>query len=263
VNFHGSKARAFSVVELLVAGGVIAVLAVTLTAAGWSVYKRSSLAVSANNIRQLAAGGAACLADNNHVFWKYRATDTNQPGAVIWWFGVEPEPRPEGQRILRPEGGPLGAYVPAGLRPDPSFRFSGKPFKPKFTNGYIGVGYNVLLGGGWLGEKAPLRYWDLPKPGEIVVFATSAQINTIQAPATPKNPMIEEFYGFDAGEAPWNNPASIHFRHGGYAMVGFADGSSGFLPMEKSTLDTRAPQAAVGRFAPKGDFKYLLPATNN
>jgi prepilin-type processing-associated H-X9-DG protein len=52
---------------------------------------------------------------------------------------------------------------------------------------------------------------------------------------------------------------SVHFRHGGSAMVGFADGSAGFLPMEKSTLDSRAPQAAIGRFAPKGSTKYLLP----
>jgi prepilin-type processing-associated H-X9-DG protein len=259
VNANISRSRAFSVIELIVAGGVIAVLAVMLAGAGWSVYKNSSLAISANNIRQLAAGGAAYLADNNHTFWRYRTNDPNQPGAVVWWFGVEPEPRPEGQRILRSEGGPLGSYVPAGLRPDPSFRFSGKPYKPKFQSGYIGIGYNVLLGGGWLNEKTNKRYWELPRPGEIVVFATAAQVNTLQAPATAKNPMIEEFYGFDEGGAPWNNPATIHFRHGGFAMVGFADGSSGFLPMDKSTLDTRAPKAAIGRFAPKGSTKYLLP----
>lgn len=256
-----SKVRAFSLIELIVTVSVIAVLAVTLAGAGWTVYKNSSLAISANNIRQLAAGGAAYLADNNHTFWKYQTADSNQPGAVVWWFGVEPEPRPEGQRILRPDEGPLGPYVPAGLRPDPSFRLAGKPYKPKFQSGYIGIGYNVLLGGGWLpSTNVPCkRYWELPKPAEIVVFSTSAQVNTIQAPATPKNPMIEEFYGFDEGGAPWNNPATIHFRHGGAAMVGFADGSSGFLPMEKSTLDPRAPQAAVGRFAPKGSTKYLLP----
>lgn len=250
-------------VELLVAGSIIAVLAMMLAGAGWNVYKNSSLAISANNIRQLSAGSAAYLADNNYTFWKYRGVDSNQPGAVIWWFGAEPEVRAEGQRILKPEGGPLGSYVPAGLKPDPSFRFTGKSFKPKFQYGYIGVGYNVLLGGGWLNEKTNVRYWDLPKPGEIVVFATSAQVNTLQAPATPKNPMIEEFYGFDDGGAPWNNPASIHFRHGGSAMVAFADGSAGFLALDKSTLDSRAPKATIGRFAPKGSTKYLLPATNN
>ena len=260
-------ARGFSLVELLVTGSVIAVLAVMLAGAGWNVYKNSSLAISANNIRQLAAGGSAYLADNDHLFWKYRATSSNQPGAAIWWFGVEPSnsPAQEGQRLLDPSGGPLAGYIPAAIRPDPSFKMSGRPFKPKYQFGYIGVGYNVLLGGGWLPTtNTPCkRYWELPRPGEIVVFSTSAQINTFQAPATPSNPMIEEFYGFDQGGPPWNNPASIHFRHGSSAMVGFADGSCGFLPMDKSTLDTRAPKAAVGRFAPVGDAKYLLPATNN
>lgn len=253
-------AGGFTLVELLVAGSIIAVLAVMLAAAGWGVYKRSSLAISANNIRLLGAGASAYLAENNHTFWKYRALDPDRPGAVVWWFGIEPEPRPEGQRVLEPESGPLGPYVPIGVRPDPSFRLAGKPFKPKFRTGYIGVGYNVLLGGGWINEMTNLRYWDLPRPSEIVVFATSAQVNTLQAPATPKNPMIEEFYGFDEGGPPWHNPATIHFRHAGSAMVAFADGSAGFLPMEKSTLDSRAPQAAVGRFAPKGSTRFLLPS---
>jgi len=253
------RRKAFSLIELLVAGSIIAVLAVMLAGAGWSVYKNSSLAVSANNIRQLSTGGAAYLADNNFVFWKYRGYDSNRPGSITWWFGLEPEEskgKPEGLRILLPAEGPLGNYVPAGLRPDPSFRLTGKAFKPKFQFGYIGVGYNVLLGGGWLGTGTQKRYWDLPRPGEIVVFATSAQVNMFQSPASPKNPMIEEFYGLDANEV------SIHFRHGNSAMVGFADGSAGFLPMDKTTLDPRAPKAKIGRFAPVGSTKYLLPSTN-
>jgi hypothetical protein len=245
---------AFSLVEMLVAGSIIAVLAVMLAGAGWQVYKNSSLAVSASNIRQLAAGGAAYLAENNHRFWKYRTTN-EQPTAVVWWFGLEPEPRPEGQRLLVPDGGPLAGYVPAALRPDPGFRLSGVAFKPKFRFGYIGIGYNTHLGGGWMpGTNTPVRsYWDLPRPGEIVVFATSAQINTFQAPATPKKPLIEEFYGLS------DNETTVHFRHADFAMVGFADGSAGFLPMDRTTLDLRAPKAAIGRFAPKGSSKHLLP----
>jgi hypothetical protein len=37
--------------------------------------------------------------------------------------------------------------------------------------------------------------------------------------------MIEEFYGIDQKEV------TVHFRHGTNAMVAFANGSAGFLPM--------------------------------
>jgi len=251
------RREAFTLIELLVATSIAAVLAALLTGAGWNIYKTSSLAVSANNIRQLTAGGAAFLADNNYTFWKYREERTN---GTAWWYGYETRQSvystPEGERSFDPSGGPLASYVPAGIRPDPSFSLTGRAFKPKYKSGYLGIGYNILLGGGWGGGLTNRTYWSLPKPGEIVVFATSAQVNVFQPPASSRNPMIEEFYALD------DVYSTVHFRHGGYAMVGFADGSAGFLPMEKSTLDPRAPKATIGRFAPKGSTLYLLPATN-
>jgi hypothetical protein len=63
--------------------------------------------------------------------------------------------------------------------------------------------------------------------------------------------MIEEFYGIDQKEV------TVHFRHGTNAMVAFANGSAGFLPMHPGSGDKRAPDANVGRFAPMGSFKYL------
>lgn len=251
------KQRAFSLVETIIAIAVIVVLAMCLTAASWNAMKSSSLAVSANNLRQLAAGGAAYLADNNYVFWPYVSSDPARPGR-LWWFGFEPadSPSEEGKRLIDPFGGPLGTYVPGGFRPDPSFRYTGKPFKPKFKFGYIGVGYNVKLGKGWLGTEKAKSYWDLPEPGKIVVFATSAQVNTFQAPASSKNPMIEEFYGLSETDV------TVHFRHNSKAMVAFANGSAGFLPMDESTRDKRAPMANIGRFAPSGNPLYLLPSTN-
>lgn len=49
----------------------------------------------------------------------------------------------------------------------------------------------------------------------------------------------------------------LHFRHQGKALVAFATGNVAFLPMDESTRDMRMPEAHVGRFAPKGDTKYL------
>jgi hypothetical protein len=79
-----------------------------------------------------------------------------------------------------------------------------------------------------------------------VVFATSAQVYPFREDA-----VIEEFYGIDQKEV------TVHFRHNSQAMVAFANGAAGFLPMDPSTRDAKAPEANVGRFAPVGSNKHL------
>jgi len=242
----------FTLAELLAVSAVLIVFTAILSPVGWAVYRKSSLAISANNLRQLGAGMQSYLADHRYHFWPY--VSFPQDGSQ-WWFGwesMESVRGMEGKRSFDPGRGPLAGYIPAGLQPDPTFRFTGKAFKPKYASGYLGVGYNVSLGGGWIGQQPTLTLWDLSKPSEVVVFSTSAQVNTFQAPATRRNPMIEEFYGID----PWEY--TVHFRHDDHAMVIFANGSAGFLPMDRSTLDPRAPAAKVGRFAPRGSTRYLL-----
>jgi prepilin-type N-terminal cleavage/methylation domain-containing protein len=253
-----SQERAFTLIELLAVVAILAILVTLTAAAAQRVILQSSLATSANNIRQLAAGAAAYLGDNNYTFWPWHSA-VNESGkrGARWWFGFEPresERLPEGKRYFFPDAGPLGPYVPAGMRPDPSLKFAGRPLKPKYQFGYVGVGYNVYLGGGWR-NGVGMRYFELENPHQTVVFATSAQVNTFQRPASPSNPMIEDFYGFDSGDT--GNQASIHFRHHGKAMVVYATGNADFLEMDESTRDMRAPEANVGRFAPRGSFKYL------
>lgn len=251
MNRH-ARIAGFSMVELLVAIALIAVLAAVAVPAAASAIRSSSLAVSAANIRQLAAGGGAYLGENNFRFWPF--LQRTKEGDT-WWFGLEPSSsrgKPEGEREIDMTKGPLANYLPRNMVPDPSLRFSGKPFKPKFKFGYIGSGYNALLANGWVTgtnpkAKQPLRYWDLKNPGQTVVFATSAQINTFQSPASPDNPMIEEFYGIDDKEK------TVHFRHGGKAMVAYADGSAGFIPMTEGKADNRSPGANIGKL----DKKYL------
>lgn len=249
------RKRAFTLIEVLVTTAIIAALGACLTGAGMKVYESSSLAVSANILRQLAVGATNYLSDHNQTFWPYVAAASPEHPGAIWWFGYESRDsirRPEGSRQFDPELGPLGGYVAAAWRPDPSFALKGRVFKPKFQFGYLGIGYNVLLGGGWGGNPKKLKtYWQLSRPSQVVVFATSAQINSFQRPASPKHPMLEEFYGLDEREY------TVHFRHHGQAMVAFANGAVGFLPMDESTRDQRMPDANVGRFAPRNDTKYL------
>ncbi len=249
----------FTLVELLMVIGILALLFTLTFGAVRHFYHAASLAVSSNNLRQLTVGAITYLGDHDMQFWKYRE---NVPGEGIrWWYGFESMASlgaGEGSRTFDPNDGPLGGYIPAGLMPDPSFALTGRAFKPKYRFGYIGIAYNVLLADhegnrmrGWMGVGTPVRLSALSNPERVVMFATSAQVNTFQSPASPSNPMIEEFYGIDDVEV------TVHFRHRGKALVAFASGAVGHLEMHPSTLDSRAPDAMIGRFAPAGDTSYL------
>ncbi len=246
----------FTLVELLVSISIIIVLGAVAAGTGKKIYASSSLAVSANNIRQLAIGGSNYLAEHNYIYWPWCEYDFTTL-ETVWWWGRETaasKASQEGTRDFDPSTGPLGAYIPKGTHPDPSLSLCGSALKPKYRSGYIGTGYNTLLGGGWYWSGDPVKlqnYWQLSDPSQVVVFFTSAQVNTFQRPASAKKPMLEEFYGIDAREM------TVHFRHNGKAMVSFASGNVGFLDIDESTRDKRMPDANVGRFAPVNSTKYL------
>jgi len=263
INDRVVPAAAFTLVEIIFALAIMAILALLITVASQRVRKAASMAVSANNVRQLAIGAVAYLGDNNQTFWRYRETVTSPEPGVRWWYGFETQASQmktaEGERWFDEKDSPIGPYIPNGTMVDPSFAFTGKPFKPKYRSGYMGFGYNLFLAGStgnsapiWLGAGTPRRFGQLKRPDQIVMFATCAQVNTMQQPASYSNPMIEEFYAID------ESYVTVHGRHNGRAMVAYATGNVGFLPIDPKTIDPRAPDAQIGRFAPQGDTKYLV-----
>ncbi|MHA3771093.1 prepilin-type N-terminal cleavage/methylation domain-containing protein [Verrucomicrobiota bacterium sgz303538] len=245
--------RAFTLLELLVAVAVVAILVAVLLPVFHQARLSSWRAVSTHSLQQLATGGANYLADHDGQFWKYRE---NSPEGVTWWFGFEDEASPsqgEGERFLDLRRGPLGPYAIAsgGVKDDPAFMQFSPRHKPKFKNGNYGYGYNALLGGGSLGRKPVARLSMFERPARVVMFATCAQVNNFQPPATTDRPMVEEFYLIDDRET------TVHFRYGGKALAAMLDGSVIELPMYPGTEDWRMPSAQIGRFAPVGDRLYL------
>jgi prepilin-type N-terminal cleavage/methylation domain-containing protein len=77
VKFHriSRPEAAFTLVELSVSMAIFLVLASLSLTAGKKVHESASLAVSANNIRQLAAGGINYLSEHNQRYWPYKFTD--------------------------------------------------------------------------------------------------------------------------------------------------------------------------------------------
>ena len=239
------RSSGFTLMELLAALVILGILLTLCAPAATAVRRQTTLAVSASALRQLSIAAQNYLAENQGHFFRSREALSD---GVQWWFGFESYsgPKKEGQRILDKSRGPLGPYIvdSAGRVPDFAFTSMGASFKPKFANGYFGFGVNTELTGGPTGqEPAKLRrIHQLERPGRIALFATCAQINSFQAPASAARPMLEEFYFFNAEDCR----NTVHFRHSRKALVAFADGSLQEVTGNDSLWDRRLPGAAVG-----------------
>jgi prepilin-type N-terminal cleavage/methylation domain-containing protein len=238
--------KAFTLVELLVAIAIIAVLSAVSLAVMSRAKIASSRAISAHSLEQLIAAGRLYLNDNSNNFWPYRQAAS---GGVQWWFGFESSDSVrmrEGERTCDYSKGPLGPYAIAsgGVKTDPAFVACRPRLKPKYKDGNYGYGYNVTLASDASG--APRNAIQVDEPSQMIVFATCAQVNTFQAPASAKKPMVEEFYMIADGQA------TAHFRHGRDALAAFLDGSVRPLSMDADmrpgSHDTRIPSANIGAF---------------
>lgn len=235
----------FTLVELLVSVTIVGILVALSTAAVAAARVAQSKAISAHTLHQLMIGGASYLADNDNLFWPYKeylSTGTQ------WWFGFETwgsTGSGEGNRTVDYYTGPLsGAMKSSGLLTDPAFFQYSPRLKPKFKNGNCGYGYNTDLAADANGNpRCALQVQDA---SAMVVFATCAQVNTFQSPASSSKPMIEEFYMINTTQT------TVHFRHGGnVAFAAFLDGSvrplSMAQDMEPGSQDARLSQAHIGR----------------
>jgi prepilin-type N-terminal cleavage/methylation domain-containing protein/prepilin-type processing-associated H-X9-DG protein len=238
--------RAFTLIELMAVMIILGVLLTLLAPAAMAIKRQTTLASSSSALRQLSIAAQTYLGENNGRFFRSRESLTD---GVQWWFGFESAsgPKKEGQRLLDKSKGPLGPYIAdsAGNVPDFAFTSMGASFKPKFKNGYFGFGVNTELTGGPTGQEiSKIRQINqLERPGQIALFATCAQINTFQSPASGKNPMLEEFYFFNTTDCA----NTIHFRHAGNAIVAFADGSQRDVSGNRSSFNSRLPSACVGK----------------
>jgi prepilin-type processing-associated H-X9-DG protein len=225
-------------VELLVTVAVIGILASLMLPALHRARQSANTAVCQNNLRQLGLGAQMYWADNDQLSFAYKRGTTN--GGDVYWFGWIARGA-EGQRDFDAAQGVLFPYVKSAIRVCPQLDYQMAEFKLKARGAAYGYGYNLHLSPAPSGVSAPLRMSAVARPSELAVFADSAQVNTFQAPASPENPMLEEFYYINADEA------TAHFRHGARANLVFSDGHVAGQLMAPGTRDHRLPKANVGQ----------------
>ncbi|MGV3774280.1 MAG: type II secretion system protein [Verrucomicrobiales bacterium] len=235
--------QGFTLIELLVVIAIIAILvSLTFPALG-SARNAARKTVCIGNLKQFGLAAQLYWEDHGGETFKYRGGATAE--GDYYWFGYL-ERGTEGKRKFEPEAGFLYPYLKARtVEICPALRYSDLRLKLKATEAAYGYGYNI-------GLSTPLnqpafQINSLRQPAGTVVFADSAQVNTFQEPASPENPMIEEFYYIS------KNEPTTHFRHANRAVAVFADGHVSAENMAPGSLDRRMPRDNVG-ILPAGYF---------
>jgi prepilin-type processing-associated H-X9-DG protein len=172
-------------------------------------------------------------------------------GGKNWWFGWLGS-GPEGQRPFDLATGVLFPYLDGSkARLCPALGSAMANFKLKATDVVFSYGYNIYLAPA--NKSAVAGVSRVSRPAETALFADTAQVNDFQPPASPSNPMIEEWYYIDD---PTNDPSGnyyphVHFRHSREANVAYCDGHvepEGFVP---GSIDPKLPSQFVGRLRPE------------
>lgn len=233
---------AFSLIELLVVIAIIAILAALLIPALSNSKEAAKRIHCASNLRQLGLAAQMYFDDHEGKTFPYQLFATNN--GIVYWFGWI-ENGAEGTRAFDAKLGPLFEYVQGlGVEICPALRYTSGHFKMKAKGAAYGYGYNHHLAS--TNGLPPMNIQQVHDASRTTLFADAAQINDFLAPASPDNPLLEEFYYVDAGDTSWGYP-NAHFRHRGRANVVFVDGHVAVEAPVRGSIDLRLPVEKVGR----------------
>jgi prepilin-type processing-associated H-X9-DG protein len=226
-------------VELLVVVAIVAVMAAMLLPALSRGKAAAQRVQCGNNLRQIGLVTHLYWDDNSGNCFRYGGVATN--GGQLYWFGWF-GPGAEGQRQFDASQSVLFPYLRGrGVELCPTLNYYVSQFKLKATGATWGYGYNLFLSSA--AKEAPVNQARIRDPSGIALFADAAQVNTWQDPASPENPMLEEWYYVDDGVSQPNG----HFRHSRRANVAFCDGHAAVEACVEGSIDQRLPSQWVGR----------------
>lgn len=212
--------RAFSLIEVLVAVGVMAVLAAILLPSLAQAREQGRRAVCLGNLKQLAVATQVYLDQNRDCFWRY-FEDTEAPYGRKWWFGFEPDGPSYGQNLrpLDKRQGVLARQLRSlddGLQ-CPDFPYTDGRYYEKFAAHSASYGYNLLLGPANPALPTHRRGDFRNRSATVFVFADGIHFDY--------NPGFNEGHYLDFVDDPATTPGGFgHYRHNRRVQMLLLDG---------------------------------------
>ena len=235
-----NRLQGFSLIELLVVVVIITLLIAILLPALGRARESARRVLCASQQQQVALAIHFYLEDNNqHFFPRKELITIDSQDGTRWWFGFETytsAAMAEGQRQLNRDLARLYPYhhAPESVEVCPSFRIKTLKYKPKYEGFWTTYGYNFNL----IYDMGPARYNQISQPGISAMLTDTAQVNFWQQPATPSNPLVEEWDYFN------RYSRSVHYRHDGLANLLFADGHVEQIKAD-ATYDPKLPASMI------------------
>jgi len=244
------KRRAFTLIELLVVSAVIAVLAALLLPALSRAKSRAQSATCISNLHQLGVATQLYWGDNADKCFRWVTSGLTNNGKSYWFGWIENGAEETRQFDL--SYGVLHPYLKGSdVRLCATLYAASSKLKLKGNNVIFSYGYNYNLSAS--ATAPPISANRIRNHSQLVLYADAAQANDFQAPATPDNPLLEEWYYLETATNYASNYyyAHGHFRHGRKANAAFADGHVALEQMTPGSLDRRMPEQNLGQLAPE------------
>jgi prepilin-type processing-associated H-X9-DG protein len=234
-------------IELLVVIAIIAILSAMLLPVLARGRLSAQRAACESNLHQLEIATQLYWDDSAGNCFRWIYDSTNSDGHLYWFGWLQSDSTAEGQRAFDLSQGVLFPYLNGSeVRLCPALYATPAQFKLKGDDMIFSYGYNIYLS--TPAGTPTMNVNQIKRPTETALFADAAQINDFQnPPASPDNPMLEEWYYLDVDTSYPNG----HFRHSQRANVVFCDGHVGMETMVPGSLDTKLPGQCVGRFRPE------------
>jgi len=244
--------KAFTLVELLTVISIIAMLLGIILPALGMARGQAKKVVCSSNLSQLGLAFSMYLNDYGRKVFplaQYGRDDSGQIG-TFYYFGFEPgsaSTLPEGSRPLFRKYAKLYPYIRQydSVEICPAFPYGSSKYKPKYNTKWMTYGINSKLSADLREPGKEIVNLDKYPGGvsDVLIFADSAQVNNFQFPASPTNPMFEEWHYVEPLGALF-----VHFRHNLKANILFGDGHTSSAKAEDDSFDRSLPQLNIGRF---------------